>query len=65
MKIKNPMLVVTDIFYDLIPFIRKKKTERQIIVVTHNANVVVSGDAECVIVANQNGANSPQWTLAI
>lgn len=25
----------------------------------HNANVVVSGDAECVIVANQNGANSP------
>ena len=47
------------VFYDLIPFIRKKKTERQIIVVTHNANVVVSGDAECVIVANQNGANSP------
>lgn len=47
------------VFYDLIPFIRKKKVERQIIVVTHNANVVVSGDAECIIVANQNGANSP------
>lgn len=45
------------IFSDLIPFIRKKKIDRQIIVVTHNANVVVGGDAECVIVANQNAAN--------
>ena len=40
---------------DLITFIKKKKIERQIIVVTHNANVVVSGDAEQVIVANQQG----------
>lgn len=47
------------VFSNLIPFIRKKKVERQIIVVTHNANVVVGGDAECVIVANQSGTNSP------
>lgn len=44
---------------DLITFIKKKKIERQIIVVTHNANVVVSGDAEQVIVANQRGNTTP------
>jgi len=44
---------------DLIIFIKKKKIERQIIVVTHNANVVVSGDAEQVIVANQQGNTTP------
>lgn len=44
---------------DLIIFIKKKKIERQIIVVTHNANIVVSGDAEQVIVANQQGNTTP------
>ena len=34
---------------------KDKKHERQIIVVTHNANVVVGADAEEVIIANQNG----------
>lgn len=43
------------IFDELIPFIRKKKIERQIIIVTHNANVVLGGDAEEIIVANQEG----------
>lgn len=43
------------IFYDLNTFIKSKKIERQIILVTHNANLVVSTDAECVIVANQDG----------
>ena len=47
------------IFDDLIPFIKKKKKERQIIVVTHNANVVVGADAEEVIIANQHADNSP------
>ena len=47
------------IFNELIPFIRQKKIERQFIIVTHNANVVLGGDAEEVIVANQNGDNSP------
>lgn len=47
------------IFYDLIPFIRKKKQQRQIIVVTHNANVVLGADAEEIIVANQQGNNAP------
>lgn len=43
------------IFEELIPFIKKKKVQRQIIIVTHNANVVLGGDAEEVIVANQDG----------
>lgn len=46
------------IFDELIPFIRKKKLMRQIIIVTHNANVVLGGDAEEVIVANQRGKNT-------
>ncbi|MCK9403836.1 MAG: hypothetical protein M0Q26_10595 [Chitinophagaceae bacterium] len=43
------------IFNDLNEFIKAKKIQRQIILVTHNANLVVSTDAEQVIVANQNG----------
>lgn len=47
------------IFKDLIPFIKAKKKERQIIIVTHNANVVLGADAEEIIVANQTGRNVP------
>lgn len=47
------------IFNELIRFIKEKKVDRQIIVVTHNANIVLGGDAELVIVANQNGRNAP------
>jgi hypothetical protein len=43
------------IFNDLNEFIKTKKFQRQIILVTHNANLVVSTDSEQVIVANQNG----------
>ena len=46
------------VFDELIPFIRKKKKERQIIVVTHNANVVLGADAEEIIIANQTGSKS-------
>ena len=47
------------IFGELIEFIKKRKADRQIIIVTHNANIVVGSDAELVIVANQHGKNSP------
>ena len=47
------------VFDELIPFIKRKKKERQIIIVTHNANIVVGADAEEVIVANQRGKNAP------
>ena len=40
------------IFKELTPFILSRKVDRQIIVVTQNANVVLGSDAEEVIVAN-------------
>lgn len=46
------------IYNELVSYIKKKKKERQIILVTHNPNIVVGADAENVIVANQNGINS-------
>lgn len=47
------------IYDDLVKYIREKKHERQIITVTHNANVVLGADAEEVIIANQMGQDSP------
>lgn len=41
------------IYTDLVKYIRKKKKERQIILVTHNPNIVVGADSEEVIIANQ------------
>lgn len=46
------------IFDELIQFIKTRKADRQIIIVTHNANIVLGADAEQVIVANQNGVNT-------
>ncbi|QSX08072.1 hypothetical protein J0B03_09745 [Alkalibacter rhizosphaerae] len=46
------------IFDELICFIKAKKIDRQIIMATHNANIVLGGDAELVIVANQRGSKS-------
>lgn len=39
---------------ELVQFIRDKSKERQIILVTHNANLVVLTDADNVIIANQD-----------
>ncbi|WP_186008758.1 TrlF family AAA-like ATPase [Planococcus maritimus] len=39
---------------ELVKFIRERSKERQIIVVTHNANLVILTDSENVIVANQD-----------
>lgn len=43
---------------DLVNYLRNKKLERQIVIVTHNANIVVNADAENIIVANQKGQNN-------
>lgn len=43
------------IYNELVKYLIDKKKERQIILVTHNSNVVVSADAEQIIVANQHG----------
>jgi len=50
------------IFDDLVSYIKSKKKDRQIIIVTHNANIVVGGDAEQVIIANQGGASTPNMS---
>lgn len=50
------------IYNDLVQYIKNKKKERQIIVVTHNANVVLGADAEEVIIANQDSKNSPNYS---
>ena len=47
------------IYKDLAQYLRKKKAKRQIIIVTHNANLVLGADADEVIIANQDGADSP------
>ncbi|RZJ71538.1 TrlF family AAA-like ATPase [Flavobacterium sp.] len=47
------------IYHELVKYIIKKKKQRQVIVVTHNPNIVVGADSELVIVSNQNGINTP------
>lgn len=46
------------IYNELVTYLKQKKKDRQIILVTHNANIVVNADAEEVIVANQHGEDS-------
>jgi hypothetical protein len=43
------------IYSHLVRYIRRRKVDRQIIMVTHNPNLVLGADAEQVIVANQDG----------
>jgi predicted ATP-dependent endonuclease of OLD family len=43
------------IYSDIVRYLVEQKKERQIILVTHNANLVVGADAESVIVANRHG----------
>lgn len=46
--------------YDhIVPFLKKKKKERQIIMVSHNANLVIGSDSEQIIVSNRNGDDRP------
>lgn len=43
------------IYEQLNDYVRLRKYDRQIILVTHNANLVVASDAENIVVANQSG----------
>jgi energy-coupling factor transporter ATP-binding protein EcfA2 len=42
------------IYHSIVPVLRRAKERRQVIVVTHNANIAVLGDAEQVIVLKSN-----------
>lgn len=65
-KSKSPILIDQpednldnrSITSDLVFYLKYKKLERQIIIVTHNANVVVNSDSENIIIANQKGQNT-------
>ena len=69
-KSKSPILIEQpednldnrSVTKDLVSYLKMKKIERQIILVTHNANIVVNADAENVIVANQKGQNDKETT---
>ena len=43
---------------DLTKFLKETKKERQIIIVSHNPNLVVGADSEQIIVANQEGSEA-------
>lgn len=47
------------IYNQLTQYIKRTKLKRQIIIVTHNPNIVVAGDAENIIVANQQSDDFP------
>lgn len=46
------------IYSTLVPVLRRAKERRQVIIVTHNANVAVLGDAEQIIVMKANNDHS-------
>jgi hypothetical protein len=46
------------VYTELKEFLKQKKIDRQILMVTHNANLVVPTDTENVIVANQSGQDA-------
>lgn len=46
------------IYKELTSYLKEKKKQRQIIIVTHNANLVVGADAENIIIANQHGVSN-------
>lgn len=50
------------IFNDLVRYLKTKKKERQIIIVTHNPNIAVGADSELIIVANQQGTGTKNST---
>lgn len=43
------------IYDTIVPYLMQRKKERQIIMVSHNANLVIGADSELVIVANRHG----------
>lgn len=47
------------IYQTIVEELKRRKRERQIIMVTHDANLVIGADAEAVIVANRHGTDRP------
>jgi energy-coupling factor transporter ATP-binding protein EcfA2 len=47
------------VYASLIEYFRKRKKTRQIIIITHNPNLVVNTDAEQIVIADFDGARNP------
>ncbi|MFP5360456.1 MAG: TrlF family ATPase, partial [Actinomycetes bacterium] len=47
------------IYDTIVPYLVERKRERQIIMVSHDANLVIGADSEEVVVANRNGTDRP------
>lgn len=48
------------VYRDLIEYFRERKQYRQIIIVTHNPNLVVNTDSEQIVIANYDGKRVPR-----
>lgn len=61
-KAKEPLIIDQpednldnqSIFERLVPYLKKAREKRQIIVVTHNPNIAIAADADQIILANMN-----------
>jgi hypothetical protein len=53
----------SSIYKQLVPYIRKAKKRRQIILITHNPNLVVATDAEQIIIATSERPNTQPYPL--
>ncbi|MFL0171632.1 hypothetical protein V2646_14115, partial [Tenacibaculum maritimum] len=51
------------IYNDLVQFIRRRKEDRQMLIVSHNPNVVVATDSENIIIANQKDQDKDRENL--
>lgn len=49
------------IFDTIVPYLVERKVERQIILVSHDANLVIGADSEEIIVANRHGVDRPNF----
>jgi ABC-type cobalamin/Fe3+-siderophores transport system ATPase subunit len=47
------------IYDTIVPYLMERKKERQIIMASHNANLVIGADSEEIIVTNRHGADRP------
>jgi len=48
------------VYPSLIQYFRERKKTRQIVIITHNPNLVVNTDAEQIVVANFDGSRTPK-----
>jgi hypothetical protein len=48
------------VYSNLIEFVRRRKCSRQILLITHNPNLVVNTDAEQILVATFDGSRNPK-----